>query len=87
MQDKKENSSCSACRHPLQDLTHLLLVYLASEPLLRAIFGTTFSILDLWSRPWGWPDCWVYVEFLHAPIPRKGSGSTTTTANTVDRQH
>jgi len=25
-----------------------------------------------------WPDCWVSVEFLHAPIPRKGSGSTTT---------
>jgi len=26
-----------------------------------------------------WPNCWVSVEFLHAPIPRKGSGSTTTT--------
>jgi len=26
-----------------------------------------------------WPDCWVSVEFLHDPIPRKGSGSTTTT--------
>jgi len=25
-----------------------------------------------------WPDCWVSVEFLHGPIPRKGSGSTTT---------
>jgi len=25
-----------------------------------------------------WPDCWVSVEFLHALIPRKGSGSTTT---------
>jgi len=28
---------------------------------------------------WEWPDCWVSVEFLHAPVPRKGSGSTTTT--------
>ena len=26
-----------------------------------------------------WPDCWVSAEFLCAPIPRKGSGSTTTT--------
>ena len=26
-----------------------------------------------------WPGCWVSAEFLRAPIPRKGSGSTTTT--------
>ena len=26
-----------------------------------------------------WPDCWVSAEFLRAPIPRKGSGSTTNT--------
>jgi len=26
-----------------------------------------------------WPDCWVSVEFLYAPIPRKGSSSTITT--------
>ena len=26
-----------------------------------------------------WPDYWVSAEFLRAPIPRKGSGSTTTT--------
>jgi len=53
MQDKtEEKSSCSACGHPLQDTTHLLLDCLASEPLLRAIFGTTTSIFDLWSRPW-----------------------------------
>jgi len=30
-----------------------------------------------------WPDCWVSVEFLLAPIPRKGSGSTTTTVFTT----
>ena len=29
-----------------------------------------------------WPDCWVSAEFLRAPIPRKGSGSTTTTTIT-----
>jgi len=39
---RKENSSCSACGNPLQDLTHLLLDCPASEPLRHAIFGTTF---------------------------------------------
>jgi len=75
----KENSSCSACGHPLQDLTHLLLDCPASEPLRRAIFGITSSILTSGPDLGAWPDCWVYVEFLHAPILRKGSGSTTTT--------
>ena len=33
-----------------------------------------------------WPDCWVSAEFLGAPIPRKGSGSTiTTTTSTMQR--
>jgi len=26
----------------------------------------------------GVPNCWVFVEFFHVPIPRKGSDSTTT---------
>jgi len=49
---QKENSSCSACGHPLQDPTHLLLDFPTSKPLWHAIFGTT-SIFDLWSKPWG----------------------------------
>jgi len=49
---KRKNSSCSACRHQLQDLTHLLLDCPASEPLQRAIFGITSSIFDFWSRFW-----------------------------------
>ena len=50
---RKENSACSACGHPLQDLNHLLLDCPASEPLRKSIFGSTLSIRDLWSRPWG----------------------------------
>ena len=50
---RKENSDCSACGHPLQDLNHLLLDCPASEPLCKSIFGSSLSILDLWSRPWG----------------------------------
>ena len=81
---QKENSACSACGHPLQDLNHLLLDCPASEPLRKSIFGSSLSILDLWSRPWGAPDCWVSGEFLRAPIPRKGSGSTTTTGSKTE---
>ena len=50
---RKENSACSACEHPLQDLNHLLLDCPASEPLRKSIFGSSLSILDLCSRPWG----------------------------------
>ena len=50
---RKENSACSACGHPLQDLNHLLLDCPASEPLRKSIFGSSLSILDLWSRSWG----------------------------------
>ena len=50
---RKENSACSACGHPLQDLDHFLLDCPASEPLRKSIFGSSLSILDLWSRPWG----------------------------------
>jgi len=34
-----------------------------------------------------WPDCWVFLEFLHAPIPQKGSGSTTTTRWETDKRY
>ena len=66
--------------HPLQDLNHLLLDCRASEPLHKSIFSSSLSILDLWFQTLGCgPTCWVSAEFLRAPIPRKGSGSTTTT--------
>ena len=50
---RKENSACSACGHPIQNLNHLLLDCPASKPLRKSIFGSSLSILDLWSRPWG----------------------------------
>jgi len=46
-------NSCSVCGHQLEDLTHLLLDFPASEPLRLAIFGTTSPIFDHWSKPWG----------------------------------
>ena len=74
----KEKSTCRACGHPLQDLNHLLLCCPTSEPLCKSIFGSSLFLiygLDLGV----WPDCLVSAEFLHAPIPWKGSGGTTTT--------
>jgi len=39
----KKKNSCSACGHQLQNLTHLLMDYPASEPLRRAILESTSS--------------------------------------------
>jgi len=48
-----------------------------------SLSGTPSLVLFLLFLTFGpglraWPDCWASVEFLHAPISRKGSGSTTT---------
>jgi len=49
----------------------------SSDSLWRTIFSTHIHF-NLWSRPWGVVRLWVFTEFLQAPIPRKGSDSTTT---------
>ena len=41
---------------------------------LFSIYGPDLGVL---------PDCWVSAEFLRAPNPRKGLGSTTTTTTTT----
>ena len=45
--DRIENPSCSACGHPPQDTSHLILHCPATGSLV------TLSLYDLWSRPWG----------------------------------
>jgi len=75
---KRKNSSCSAGGHQLQDLTHLLLDYPASEPLRCAIFGTTSTIFDLWSKPWGVARLWAPQNCFKSPSYSKGSRSTST---------
>jgi len=72
--DYCENSSCSVCGHYLQDPTHLLDCP-ASEPLRRAIFGSTSSVFDLGPDLVVRLDCWISVEFLRAPHPSEGSGA------------
>jgi len=79
MQDKTEQSSCSACGHHLQDLTHLLLDCPASEPLWRAIIGTTSSIRSP-VQTLGRGQTVGFPRSSSEPtIPRNRSGSTTTT--------
>ena len=48
-----ENPSCSACGHPSQDISHLILHCPATDSLRRSLFGNSLSLYDLWSRPWG----------------------------------
>ena len=46
-----ENPSCSACGHPSQDTSHLVLHCPATDSLRRSLFGDSLSLYDLWSRP------------------------------------
>ena len=50
---RAETPSCSNCGSEPQDLSHLVLDCPVLDPLRRAIFGHTLSLLDLWSCPWG----------------------------------
>ena len=50
--DRIENPSCSACGHPSQDISHLILHCSATDSLRRSLFGNFLSLYDLWSRPW-----------------------------------
>ena len=46
------NASCSACGHPSQDISHLILHSPATGSLRRSLFGDSPSLYDLWFRPW-----------------------------------
>ena len=70
---RKENSACSACGHPLRNLNHLLDCP-ASEPLRKSIFGSSLSILDLWSRPWGVAQLLGLLGIPPRPHPSEGVG-------------
>ena len=48
-----ENSSCSACGHSSQDISHLILHCPATYFLRRSLFGDSLCLYHLWSRPLG----------------------------------
>ena len=49
---KIENPWCSAGGHPPQCTSHLILHCPATDSLRSSLFGDSFSVCDLWSRPW-----------------------------------
>ena len=74
---RKENSACSACGHPLQDLNHFLRDCLPLNPFVNLSLAPLSLFLTYGPYLGVWPDCWVVAEFICTPIPRKGSDSTT----------
>ena len=51
--DRIKNPSCSACGHPSQDISDLILHCPSMDSLRRSLFGDSLSLYNLWSRPWG----------------------------------
>ena len=68
---------------PVDTLYRTSIISSSTAVLLNPFANLSLAPLSLFSI-YGpdlgvWPDCWVSAEFLRAPFPRKGSGSTTTT--------
>ena len=70
-----ENSSCSACGHLSQDISHLILHCPATESVCCSLFCGFLSFCHLWSRSWVVARLVGSMVFHHAPIPRKGSNN------------
>ena len=68
---------------PVETLYRTSIIFSSIVLLLGPFAGLSLAPLFLFSICGPglgvWPNCWVSAEFLHTPIPRKGSGSTTTT--------
>ena len=69
-----ENPSCSACGHPSQDTSHLILHRPATDSLRRSLFGDSLSLYDLWYRPWGVARLLGLHGLLPCPHPSEGVG-------------
>ena len=76
---RAETPSCSNCGSEPQDLSHLVLDCPVLDPLRRAIFGHTLLFWTSGPVRGESPDYWDSAELIRAPIPRNGSGKTTTT--------
>ena len=71
---RTENSSCSACGHSSQDISHLILHCPATDSLHRSLFGNSLSLYDLWSKPWGVARLLGPHGLLPCPHPSEGVG-------------
>ena len=70
-----ENPFCSACGHPYQDTSHLILHCPATHSLCRSLISEPLSLYDLWFRPWRVAQFLKLHSLPPCLIPRKGSGS------------
>ena len=69
-----ENPFCSACGHPSQDISHLIMHCPATDSLRRLLFDDSLSMYDLWSRPWGVARLLGLHGLLPCPHPLEGVG-------------
>ena len=69
-----ENSSCSACGHSSQDISHLILHCPATDSLRRSLFGDSLSLYDLWFRLWGVARLLGFHGLPPCPHPSEGVG-------------
>ena len=73
-----ENPSCSACRHPSQDTSHLILHFPATDSLRRSLFGDSRGRCPASEAP-----CFCVIN----PSLGRGRVATTTTANIKLQMH
>ena len=79
-----ENPSCSACGHPSQDTSHLILHCPTTDSLRRSLFGNSLSLSTTsLPGPGESPDFWGSMVFRHQPIPRKGSGNNNNSTTEI----
>ena len=69
-----ESTSCSACGHSSQDISHLILHCPATDSLRRSLFGDPLSLYDLWYRPWGAAQLLGLHGLAPYPHPSEGVG-------------
>ena len=69
-----ENSSCSACGHLSQDISHLFCTVQLRTLCAAHSLVTLCLFMTSGPDPGELPGFWGSMVFRHAPIPRKGSG-------------
>ena len=69
-----EDPSCSACEHSPQNTSHLILHCPATDSLRHSLFGSSLSLYDLWSRPWGVARLLGLYGLPPCPHPSEGVG-------------
>ena len=74
-----ENPSFSACGHPSQDISDLILDCPATDSLHRSLFGALYLSTASGLDPEELPGFWGFMVFCHAPSLGRSRVRTTTT--------